>query len=206
MKRCLAALALVVCLIAGCSGSQGVKLRDSSKVTSFCQVEAVGVPMFWAVWTIKPSKAVTIDRVSLTPSRQPKVQIVKELAETRNSGGSAGEPWVGDDISPGGIPKGQTFDGWLGIRSADDLHVRAHEQVTFGFAIKPVQLGITTWKGLDVYYESTSSLIPTSLTLDVRRVVKGNCAAHQRLLPQSDRVPLHGPAVLRAERDRPPDP
>jgi hypothetical protein len=56
--------------------------------------------------------------------------------------------------------------------------VKAHEQVTFGFAIKPVEIGITSWKGLNVvYYNGTSTLIPRQLKLDVRAEAKGSCTA-----------------------------
>jgi hypothetical protein len=89
VKRILVTLALAGCFLTGCGG-QGVKLNDISYLANICQVEVVGPPMLWAIWTIKPSEAVTIDHVSLSPARQPKVEIVKALAETRNAGGIAG--------------------------------------------------------------------------------------------------------------------
>jgi hypothetical protein len=173
--RILVALALVSCLLVGCGAGQDLKLNDISLLSNICQEEQVGEQMYWAIWTIRPSKAVTIDHVALSPAQHPKVLIVETLAETRNAGGIAGQPWVHDQ-SPGEVPKGHSFDAWLGIRSAADLPIQAHEQVTFGLVLKPLQVGITSWKGLAVYYNGGSTVIPTTLRLDVRKMIKGKCS------------------------------
>jgi hypothetical protein len=176
VKRLLVILALLTCLLVGCGAGQGVKLNDISYVSNECQEELVGHPMYWAIWTIKPSKAVTIDHVALSPTRHPKVQIVETVAETRNAGGIGGQPWPQVQApSFGDIPKGHSFDGWLGIRPASHLAIAAHEQVTFGLVLRPQTVGITSWKGLSVYYNGTSTLIPTTLSLDVKTKIHGRC-------------------------------
>jgi hypothetical protein len=175
VKRLLVTLILATCFLVGCGG-QDVKLENISFAHAQCQEELVGRQMYWAIWTIKPSKAVTIDRVALTPTEHPKVRIVKELAETRNAGAIGGQPWPQvKSPSFGAIPKGHSFDGWLGIRPATHLRIALHEQVTFGLVIKPLAVGVTNWKGLEVYFDGTSTLIPTTLGVDAKTKIKGSC-------------------------------
>lgn len=166
MKRSLAILILAVGLLVGC-GRTVVKLKDISLDRRFCQSEMVGQPYYVAIWTIKPLAAVTIDRIALDPARpHPDVKLITQIAETRNAGGIAGQPWPAIKTDGGAAPKGQNFDSWFGIRPPDGLHIRAHQQVTFGLVVEPTKTGNTTWNGLRVYYDGTSTLIPTALGLN----------------------------------------
>jgi hypothetical protein len=96
------ALILIAFLLAACGGQgDNVKLVNASFLTKACQAELIDHPMYWAIWTIKPSAAVTIDHVSLQPSQpHPAVRFITTNAQTRNAGGIGGEPWVNNQ-SPG---------------------------------------------------------------------------------------------------------
>jgi hypothetical protein len=94
------------------------------------------------------------------------------------------ETVVGNNLGGGNLPwKNNRLVG-LGsytrgkdVRPAAGAHIAAHQESTFGVIFEPEATGSYCWKGLRVYCNGTSTVIPTSLGILGSNNPKAKCKA-----------------------------
>lgn len=133
-----------------------VQFQNVSEPKQYCQVLGPNVPSLYAGWAIRPSRAFTVQGMELDRPHQAGVRVIRQFVETRNSDGQYGSPW-GDRERM--MPKGWTFDRWLGVRPPNGLRVRAHQQVVFSVVVNFSRPEHVQWKGLRVYHDGTSTVL-----------------------------------------------
>jgi len=162
-KLLLVAAALVACLLAGCGGPYA-KLTNYSMGTGASGCEYPNKPYYWGIWSVEASRPTTITGAKLDPPNQAGLRVVKKFVETKNSGGGGNFIYSKANMQDG-VPKGYTYDQWTGVEPIAKAAIPAHKKVTFDVILEPERVGTWKFKGLRVYWDHTSKLIPTILTV-----------------------------------------
>lgn len=157
-------------VLVGCSSESAVNFGDANEVGGACTPAKLGVASYWANWVVKPNASVVIDHVALVPAGDVSdATLIGMFAETRHAGGVEGAPWDGG-LVPGLAPRGHSFRDWVALRSPVHLRISAHQQVTFAAVIRFDGTTRAHWKGLRLYYNGTSHLVPFWLTVHPSRL------------------------------------
>jgi hypothetical protein len=151
-----------------------------------CSPIQVGHDAYFSIGQIRLSEPATItDARLLPPSSAAGTAAATPVAtylETRHAGAIAGQPWVPGVGIPrpfSGVPKGQNFFDYLGLRRIGHVPVDSGQPVAVALVLRGRHNGVTSYPGLSLtltaHDHAQTTRIPVQLKVSVSHRRLGTC-------------------------------